>query len=142
GDSSKVNPTGRQFHHQEQIERNQALLAPHLHSREVDGSQYVPVGLQKRLPGGLSLPLGRRLDPVLLQDVLYGRVGDPVAEVGQGSLNAIVAPTGILLRQANDQVSDLVGKQRSSGLLWATGTIVPFSSDEQTVPTQDGVGCY
>jgi hypothetical protein len=44
------------------------------------------------------------------------------------ALNAIVAPTGILLRQANDQVSDLVGKHRSSGLLLATGTIVPFAA--------------
>ncbi len=137
----KVNPTGSQFHYEEQIVRDQATLAPDFDGGEIDGGEHVPMRFQKRLPGGLPLTLRGWLDAMLLQDVPHGRVGEAMAEVGERPLNAVVAPTGILGCQADDEVPELVGNGQSSGLL-ATSAIVPFLGDEQAVPAQDGVRRY
>ena len=75
------------------------------------------MGLEERLPGGLPLPLRRRLDAVLLQNVADAGIRDRMAQVGQGPLNAIVAPAGILLGQPHDQLADLVGDGRPAGPL-------------------------
>jgi hypothetical protein len=50
-----VHPPRGHLHHEQDVVRHQAALRPDLHCREVDRAQHVPVGLQKRLPGRLSV---------------------------------------------------------------------------------------
>ena len=45
---------------------------------------------EKRGPGCLPLSVGRRLDAIRLEDVADGGVGDVVADIGQGALDAVM----------------------------------------------------
>ena len=38
------------------------------------------------------------------------------------------------------QIVNLLGKRRASGLLSSTVAVIPFSSDQEPMPAQDGVG--
>ena len=92
GATCEVNPTSRHFHHKKQVERDQSTFGPDFNRREVDCSQNVPVGSKEGFPSGLTLPLSHRLDAVFFQDVSDGLIRDFMSEVGQRSLNTIVAP--------------------------------------------------
>ena len=61
-----------------------------------------------------------------------------IANVGQRSLDPIVAPGWILLGQFEEQVdNDLASTRTSHGL--AAVTVVPFLCDQFTMPAQDRV---
>ena len=60
--------------------------------REIDGAQDIPMRFDERLPCGLPLPIWGGFDPVLLENVANGRVGYVVADVGEGTLDAVVTP--------------------------------------------------
>jgi hypothetical protein len=75
---------------------------------------------------------------VAAQDLGDAHVGDPKAGLESLALDPPVAPTGILARQAEDQVAELrvaklAGPMRSA----AIGS--PFAADEVAVPTQKGL---
>jgi len=57
------------------------------------------MGLEKRLLSSLPLPFRGGLDAVSLEDVADGLIGDLVAEIAQGTLDAVVSPVRILLGQ-------------------------------------------
>lgn len=86
---------------------------------EVDRSQHIPVSFEKRAPGCLSFAVRCRFDTVLLENVAHSRVGDVVADVGQRTLNAIVAPGGILFGELHDQVDDCLPHSRSANRVTA-----------------------
>ena len=90
-DTGAMDPARGQLHDEEQVICHQSLAGPDLDRREVDSGQNLPVGLEKRCPRGLILPLGRRLDAVALQDVGYGPIRDDMPQIGQRPLNAIMA---------------------------------------------------
>ena len=92
-----------QFHDEEQVERDQAVGGPDFDRREIDRRQHVPMGLEKRLPGGLTLAIRGRLDAVLFQDVAHGGVRDRMPEVGQRALDAVITPGGIFAGQPHHQ---------------------------------------
>ena len=52
----------------------------------------IPMGLQKALPGSLSPSIWCRIDAVVSEDGADGGIGDLVAEVCQGALDAVIAP--------------------------------------------------
>ena len=58
------------------------------------------VSPEEFLPGRLPLALRDRLDSVLTQDVADRRVRDPVPQVGEGTLDAVVAPTRVVAGHA------------------------------------------
>ena len=87
-----MNPASGQLHDDQEIKGDQTVFGPNLDCREIDGGQYIPMSLEERLPGGLSPPLRRRLDAMLLQDVSHAGIGDLMTQVGQGALNAVITP--------------------------------------------------
>jgi hypothetical protein len=78
------------------------------------------------------------VDPVLLQDVADAAIGG-VPEIGQGALDAIIAPGRILLGETDHQVLDALRDRWTAGLVLSAVTVVPLLRNEGTVPTQDGV---
>ena len=56
------------------------------------------MGLEKCLPGGLALSLGRRLNPMLPENVSDRRIAQGDAKILQRALNMVVSPGGVLLR--------------------------------------------
>jgi len=123
-----------QLHDEQQVKGHQAVLGPHLDGRKVDGGQYVPVRPQKVQPRGSPLARGRRLDAMVLEDVAHGDSGDRVPEIGQGTLNPVVAPTGIVPSHLQDKFLDLGRDGWPTGFLGTTVLVVPFLGDELLVP--------
>ena len=64
GTTGEVNPTTGDLHDEQQVERYQPALRPHLDRREIDGRQDVPVRLEKGRPRGLPFSFWRGLDAV------------------------------------------------------------------------------
>src|ERR1035441_5636706 len=85
---------------------NRAEWSQGFHAEEVTGIQRIPVHLQKLLPRSLLLPLWRRLDSFLRQDVRHRRPSDldlqprakRVADLG-------IAPTEVLQGHLDHQLS-------------------------------------
>ena len=76
-----MDTTSGDFQNEQQIESDQTAFSPDFDGREVNGTQNVPVGFEKSLPGALPLSLRCRLDAVGFQDVSDGLIGDVVAQV-------------------------------------------------------------
>src|SRR5512145_303807 len=66
----------------------------HFHRKEVGSREAGPVCEQERLPRRALTPLGRRVDPVVLQDPFHRVPGNLVTEVGQRPLDSCVAHCG------------------------------------------------
>jgi len=79
------------------------------------------------------LPIRIRLDPVCFEDVADGRVGDMVADVGQGSLDAIVTLGRVLTSEPQNQVDDDLPVAWSAHRL-AFAAVIPFLDNELSVP--------
>ena len=60
-------------------------------------------------------------------DIFHGSIGDAVANVGQGALDAVVAPGRVLLREPQDQIDDDLTDAWPTWLLLPTITVIPFS---------------
>ena len=99
--------------------------------KEVGACQDGHVGGDEILPGGVLAPLGCRLDPVSTKDVSHGLIGNRVAEIGQGSDDAVVSPTGVLSGEADNECSTSGG--RGSAWRGAMFRAVEFMSDEPAV---------
>src|SRR5882672_5127378 len=123
-----MNAASRQLHDDQEIEGDEAVLRPNFDRSEIHGSQHVPMRLEKGMPRRLAPPLEHWFDAMLLQDIGNARRGNIMAQVGQGALNPIITPGGILLGNANHQVANLLGKRRASGLLPPAVAVVPLSS--------------
>jgi hypothetical protein len=100
--ASKVNTPARYMHDEQKVIRYQTMLRPDLDGGEVNRPENIPVGLEKSLPSGLMLSVRCRLDAVCFENISDGCVGDPVSKVGERPLDAIVAPGGILLGNAEE----------------------------------------
>src|SRR5439155_7272391 len=111
----KVNFARGRFHGEEQVQGHQALLRPDLEGGEIDGSEHVPVRLDKGLPGRVLLASWRWFDAVPAQDVGNGGAGNDVPQVGQRALDARVTPTGIVARQAHHEIPDVNVDRRLPG---------------------------
>ena len=64
-----------------------------------------------------------------------------VAYVGQGALNAVVAPGGILFGESQDQIHDDLADTRSADRL-TLPAVVPFLCHKLAVPAKDRVGYH
>jgi len=92
GATGEVHSSGRDFQDEEQIVSDQPGLGPSLEGSEVNEGQHVPVGFEESLPRGLTFPIRRRLDGVCFQDVADRSAGYGMSKVGQGALDAVIAP--------------------------------------------------
>jgi hypothetical protein len=64
-----VDAASFQFHHEQQVKRDQAACGPDFNGCEVDRAQDIPVGFEKRFPGCLSFSLGRWVDAMSFENV-------------------------------------------------------------------------
>ena len=83
--------------------------------------------------------LRSRFDAVVSENVSDCRIRNVQAEVGQGSLDTVVAPCGILPGHAENELGHLVRHPWPARRVASTA-VVPFLGDEPTVPTQNRVG--
>jgi hypothetical protein len=61
-----------------------------------------------------------------------------VAEIGECTLEAIIAPRGIFTGHAEEEFTDLLGDPRASRLL-ASLAVIPLSGHQFPMPAKDGV---
>ena len=91
------------------------------------------LGAQELPPAQVAAALRRRRDPGPLEDPADGRGGDPVAELAQLALDALVAPRGVVPGEPFDQRGDLVGQRRAAGAV----RVGPLPGDQASVPAQN-----
>src|ERR1035437_945440 len=84
-------------------------------------------------------PLWCRPDPVSAKDVAHGLIGNRVAEIGQGSDDAVVPPTGVLSGEAHNERFQF---GRDAGPAWRSTEFgaVELAGNEPPVPGEDGIG--
>src|SRR4051812_9986419 len=123
---------------EQDVESDQTSPGKHLHCEEVGTCQYGHVGSNEILPGSLLAARGRRRDPVSAKNVSHRLIGNGMAEIGQGSDNAVVSPTGVRSGETDNQRLHLGGHRwpaRGSAVFRA----VEFAGDEAAVPGEDGI---
>jgi hypothetical protein len=82
------------------------------------------MGGEKRLPGGLPLATRGRLNAVFFQGAAHGCIREGIPEVGQGSVDAVIALGRVFACQPH-QGADLA--------------VVPLLGHEQSAPTQSAL---
>ena len=118
----------RLFQDKEQVEGLQTLLGPDFKGGEIHGSQHLPMPCQECLPGGVLSPARGRFNSMLFEDILNSGGRKLVPQIGQGSLDPIIAPGQILLCDLDDKANDFFSSTRPAGCL-SLGAIVPFLGD-------------
>ena len=93
----------------------------------------------KVLPGGRFAPLRHRPDAVPAQDVAHGLVRYLVAQVGQGTDDAVITPTRVLASVANHQRFHFGLDPGSAGRA-ALFAAVEFFSHQCAIPGKNGIG--
>jgi hypothetical protein len=78
----------------------------YLNGEEVGACQDGDVRGDEIPPGGILAASRCRLDPVPAEDVARRLIGDGVAEIGQGSDDAVVTPARVLSGEADDERLD------------------------------------
>ena len=139
-DPGDLDLSGFQTHDDQDVEGDQAVPGPYFHGGEVDGGDGVPMGLQEGLPGCPMLSYRDGFDTVRSEEITYFGVGDLMAQVYYGTLDAVVAPGWVFLGQAEDELDHDVRHSWPAGRMVSVGAIVPFLRNEPSVPTEDRVG--
>ena len=81
----------------------------HLHREKVRGREHLPVHLQELCPTHTGLAsVWSRLHMVAAQDVTHGALVDMMSQVRECSLDAAVAPGGILLGHLDGEPLDFL----------------------------------
>jgi hypothetical protein len=75
----------------------------HFDGEKVGSCQDGHVGSNEILPGGILAPLGCRLDAISAKDVAHRLIGNHVAEIGQGSDDAVVSRAGVLSGETDNE---------------------------------------
>jgi hypothetical protein len=96
----------------------------------------VGLAAQERGPG-LTVTLGRRLDPVLLQDLPHGGGCDLDTEDREFAVDPSVAPPTVLAGQSQDESLDAAAGRWTAGPLSTGG--VGVAAHEVPVPPQNRV---
>ena len=100
--TGKVDASSSQLHNEQQLVCDQSSLGPNLDRREVDCTQNVPVGLDERFPGCLSLSFRRRFGAMVPEDIADGLIGYLVTQVSQSTLDLVISPGYVLASQPNN----------------------------------------
>src|SRR5882724_5218333 len=89
----------------------------HLYREKVRGREDLPVERQELCPAHAHFStLGRRLHMVAAQDVPDRNLVDVMPQICQGTLEAAIAPRGILLGHTHHQLLHLLRDTRSAKL--------------------------
>jgi hypothetical protein len=128
-----VDSSGAYFHDEQHIE---SVQGDGVNSEEVGGQQPGGLSAEEGSPAGVcSAWCGAEAGGG--QDPADGACAEAVPETEQFALDATVAPGGILLRQAQHELTDLAADGWATGLVW----VGPLPSNQATVPGQQrGLG--
>src|SRR5438093_6344997 len=130
-----LDPPRVEFNDEDGVVRDQAAERPHFGREEVRGHERSPVRSQKRVPRGR--PLAARWNAFGLQDRGDCRPRNAMTQILQRTLNACVAPAGILAGHPYHEAADLPEHARASRL---PPRVCPFLGNELPVPSEDRVG--
>ena len=103
GQAGETHPATFQMNEKQDVVGDKTSPGKHFDREEVGTRQDSHVGGNEILPGGILAPLGCRLDPVAAKDVAHRLIGNHVAEIGQGSDDAVVSPAGVLSGEAHNE---------------------------------------
>ena len=95
-----------QLHHEQQVIGHQAALGSDLNRCKIDRCHDLALSLQEGLPRSIALTLGCWFDATCFQNIGYRCVGDLKADLGELSLNSVVAPGWVPL--ANSRVRSTI----------------------------------
>src|SRR5215475_13995884 len=82
--------------------------APELTVEEVRGPPYGEVDTDERAPGHGLLSLRRGWEAVTLEHVAHRLIAERIAEIGQGTHSAVIAPRAVLPGHPHHQVFNLL----------------------------------
>src|SRR6202795_1696623 len=88
---------------EQHVIRHQPSPGKHFNSEEITACQHIHVSGEKVFPRSYLAPLGSRSDAVTPKYVSYRLIGQLMAQVGQGTGAAIIAPAGILPRHPDHE---------------------------------------
>jgi len=101
GDSGYVDPSAFQMKEEQYIIGHQPAPTKHLHGEEIAPRQYVHMSCEEVFPGRDLASLGSRRNAVPSEDVLHGLIRQRMAEVGECTDDAVIAPARVLSRHAD-----------------------------------------
>jgi hypothetical protein len=139
GQTGEADAARFQLNEEQDVVGGETSPGEHFDGEEVGTCQDGHVGGDEILPGGILAPLGCRLDPVAAKDVAHCLIGNGVAEIGQGSDDAVVSPAGVFSGEAHNEGFQFrrdAGPARSGAEFGA----VKFAGNEPAVPGEDGIG--
>ena len=138
GHAGKTDAACFQLDEEQHVVGSETSPGEYFDGEEVGACQDGHVGGDEIPPRGILAPLGRRRDPVSVQDVPHCLIGDGMAEIAQSADNAVVSPTGVLSGEADDERFHL---GRDGGPTWGSAVFgaVELSGNEPPVPGEDGL---
>jgi hypothetical protein len=103
GQTGETDAARFQMNEEQDVVGGETSPGEHFDGEEVGTCQDAHVRGDEILPGGILAPLGCRLDPVAAKDVAHRLIGNGVAEIGQGSNDAVVSPAGVLSGETDNE---------------------------------------
>jgi len=117
---------------------NQPAPAEHFHREKIGTGHNTHVSGEKILPGRDLASLGCGSDSVASQYISYRLIRELMTQVGEGTRDPVISPTGILFCHSHHQRFHFRFNRRAARILPVFGTI-EFLSDESPIPSQNGV---
>ena len=113
---------------------NQASPLQNFHREEIRSRQHAHMCRQKISPRHRAAVLASRCNAMSAQNIANGLIRNRVPQVGQGADDTVVAPAGVLPRNAHDQSFKLFIDRRSSRISAVVGAI-ELLRDQLSVPS-------
>jgi hypothetical protein len=122
----------------EDVRDDKSQPRPYLTAEELGRPEHIHMDTDKLSPGRGLLALGGWGDPMAFQDIPHGLVADAIAQVCQGTHNAVILPRAILSGHAHHKVFQCLIKAGTSNR-FARLHVMTRLGDERTVPSEDRV---
>ena len=139
GQTGEADAARFQLKEEQDVVGGKTAPGEHFDGEEVSTCQDGHMGGNEILPGGILAPLGSGLDAISAKDVAHRLIGNGVAEIGQGSHDAVVSPAGVLSGEAHNEGFQF---RRDAGPAWSGAEFgaVKFAGNEPPVPGEEGIG--
>src|SRR5271157_2492089 len=106
-DASEDDAAGLEVEEEQDVLGGQAGRGPDFSGEEVGGPEHGRVPTNERGPGGVTLAFWCRTQPMSLQNIADGLVGNPMTQISQGANNAVITPAWVLRGELHHQLFNL-----------------------------------
>ncbi len=138
-DAGNADLTGIKFDEERHVEGHQTAQGPHFRAEEVGGPQDRHVAANKFGPRRGLLSAGSGWKASALENIAHGLIADGIAQIGQGTGNAVITPRAILLGHLDDPLFEfLIDSGSAHGLTLSRAIKLP--SHQLAMPGQEGLG--